>query len=527
MSVKVEKRRWAAVVLPNPALQIFLKNGVPGKTVDSLRSPAAVVAEDKPNARLLEVNEAARNQGILPGMRYAAALSLCAELHAGVLRADEMEEEMDGAFRALQGVGPDVEICRDVSGVFWLDGSGLERLYSSASSWARAIRKILGEVGFQAVVVVGWSRFGTYAVARSFAKPEGERGKPICRHEVTVFPSLADERRAVGKVLLEDLGLGESLCRAMERLGITSVGDFLALPESGLRERFGEEAWRLRRLAESSRWTPLQAERVERPWTSEIDLEPPDGDVYRLLFAIKQHMDPLIERLAERKRSLAEVAIEMKFDNGERRCDRLRPARPTCDGAQIIDLLRLRMESFLGNTRDHAAKVETIRIAVKGMPSCSDQHRLFAENPRRDSKSAHRALARLRAEFGANTVVRAVLREGHLPEAHFRWEPFGEVDGFLTSSTGRHSAANLVRRLHYRPLPLSPRPSRLRNDGWLPCGVHCGAVVRLIGPHVIDGGWWIRAVHREYHFAETQRGDLLWIFHDRLRRRWFLHGEVR
>jgi len=48
----------------------------------------------------------------------------------------------------------------------------------------------------------------------------------------------------------------------------------------------------------------------------------------------------------------------------------------------------------------------------------------------------------------------------------------------------------------------------------------------MIGPYVVSGGWWARPVHREYHFAETLRGDLLWVYYDRQRRRWFLQGEV-
>jgi len=44
---------------------------------------------------------------------------------------------------------------------------------------------------------------------------------------------------------------------------------------------------------------------------------------------------------------------------------------------------------------------------------------------------------------------------------------------------------------------------------------------------VVSGGWWNgNGVHREYHFAETGRGDLLWVFYDRPRRRWFLQGRV-
>jgi protein ImuB len=43
----------------------------------------------------------------------------------------------------------------------------------------------------------------------------------------------------------------------------------------------------------------------------------------------------------------------------------------------------------------------------------------------------------------------------------------------------------------------------------------------------VSGGWWNgRGVHREYHFAETGGGDVLWVFYDRPRRRWFLQGRV-
>jgi protein ImuB len=56
-----------------------------------------------------------------------------------------------------------------------------------------------------------------------------------------------------------------------------------------------------------------------------------------------------------------------------------------------------------------------------------------------------------------------------------------------------------------------------------------GAVVRVHGPFVVSGGWWAAGqseVCREYHFAETRRGECLWIYFDRARRRWFQHGAV-
>ena len=44
--------------------------------------------------------------------------------------------------------------------------------------------------------------------------------------------------------------------------------------------------------------------------------------------------------------------------------------------------------------------------------------------------------------------------------------------------------------------------------------------------YVVAGGWWNRPVHREYYFTETERGELLWLYYDRARRRWFLQGRI-
>jgi protein ImuB len=57
-------------------------------------------------------------------------------------------------------------------------------------------------------------------------------------------------------------------------------------------------------------------------------------------------------------------------------------------------------------------------------------------------------------------------------------------------------------------------------------GLDQGPVVRVLGPYVVSGSWWRRPEHRDYHFAETRQGELLWVFFDRARRRWFLQGRV-
>ena len=124
----------------------------------------------------------------------------------------------------------------------------------------------------------------------------------------------------------------------------------------------------------------------------------------------------------------------------------------------------------------------------------------------------------VRAELGDDAVVHAVVREGHLPEARFGWQLLDKVE---TPRPEAATAPRLVRRILDRPR-LLPRPT----TGDHGRGEPVPDVQGLSGPFVVSGGWWRREQHREYYFAETRQGDLLWVYYDRHRRRWFLQGVV-
>src|SRR5882724_12809459 len=79
--------RLACVDLPAFPLQLLLR-----RHPEWAAYPAAVVAEDKPQGLLLWVNEKARQQGVLPGLRYAAAFSLASTLRAGAVALAESKK---------------------------------------------------------------------------------------------------------------------------------------------------------------------------------------------------------------------------------------------------------------------------------------------------------------------------------------------------------------------------------------------------------------------------------------------------
>lgn len=469
-----------------------------------------MVAEDKPLAAILWVNEPARRHRILPGMRYAAGLSLASDLCADVVDRAEIDEGLASMATQL-GVHTDqVEPSKEEPGVFWLNAEGLDRLHPDLMKWAKAIRSDLGDLGFASTAVVGFTRFGTYALAK--ARWASRIRDPL------VLESSEEEKRRAGNVRLDRLGIDPALRDDLDKLGIRTVARFLRLPATGLLERFGPQAHRLHRLAADKLWSPLKASLPSEPVAAHLDLDTEESDVTRLLFLIKRLLHPLLTRLAEQHQALTRLDIGLALDRADDRTESIRVAAPTLDEAQILDLVRLRLESI-----QLAGGARSVHLQVSATAATTEQLMLFAEHPKRDLDAAARAFARLIAELGDGAVVKASLTDGHLPEATFRWVSMQSIELPRPSAPEK---APMVRRFHRRAIVLPPRPRHLRDDGWLVSGAEQGAVVNLEGPYIVSGGWWATPVHRDYHFAETRRGDILWVYYDRRRRRWFLQGEV-
>jgi protein ImuB len=246
-------------------------------------------------------------------------------------------------------------------------------------------------------------------------------------------------------------------------------------------------------------------------------LDDPETDVTRLLFFLKRALHPMLAVLAAKGEALAELGMAFLMDKGGWRKERVRPAAPTLESVQVLDLVRLRLE-----TVRFAAGVVEIELTAGAVAATPEQLCMFVEQPARDLEAANRALARLRAEFGEQAVVRARLADGHLPEARFAWEPLPAV-ALPQAMSG--APRTLIRRFLAKPTPLASDP-RSHDDGWLLLGPKFGSVDKLSGPYIFSGAWWAREIHREYYFAETRRGALLWVYYDRPRRKWFLQGWV-
>jgi protein ImuB len=300
------------------------------------------------------------------------------------------------------------------------------------------------------------------------------------------------------------------------------VAQLLALPASGFAARFGPEATALYELARGERFAPLQPVRPPEADRARCDLEPPETDAWRLMFAIKRLLNPLLGRLGDRQQAVARLHLDFVLAEGasaggNRLRETLRPAAPTVDIVLLMELVRLRLE-----TVTLAGGVAQVTLEVVPVAAVVVAPGLFQERPRRDLRAALRAIARLRAEFGDHAVVRAQLRSGHWPEASFRWTATRDLAFATVAAPPRRRP--LIRRLLTLPRPLAGggRPgsaSDHRPD-------LSSAALRQHGPYFLSGRWWQDEIRRAYHFVEDRRGALLWIYYDQQRGAWYLQGRV-
>ncbi len=491
--------RIACIDIPALPLQLLAREHPEWR-----QRPMAVVAEDRPQGQILWVNEKAYRARVLPGLRYAAGLTLCRDLCAGEVATDEIDQGVEGLTELLRDFSPHIEPADSEPGVFWLDTTGLHGIERSLEAWVERICRVLGEQGFVAHVAVGFSRFASYAQART------TRGTVVF-HDPTV------EQRATARIRLDRLHIEPGLRTRLAKLGVITVGELLALPADGIGRRFGSEALRLHRQASGSLSTPLHPVPPDEPIDAWIELEYPEVNAHRLTFVVKRVLDTLLQQLADREHGLTRIELELLLDDHTTLTDSIQTAEPTLAASQVLELVRLRLEQL-----ELTAGVVEITLVTTGSRIDTEQLELFAEKPRRDLAAANRALARLRTEFGRLSVVWAKLRHAHLPEASFTWEPC-EESRFPTPRQVRERP--LMRRIFDRPIPL-PHRGHHEPDGWLVRGPEQGPVVKIFGPYTVSGGWWVREVHRSYRFVETQHGDIMWVYYDRPRRRWFLQGQV-
>ena len=389
-----------AVLLPRFALAVAASD-----REALLREPAALAPEPGREQQVGEVSPAAEACGIHPGMRVGEALARCPNLALVPPDPVGVADAWEGVLARLEAIGAGVESTEPGRACF--DARGLRRLHGGhIDGVLAATRKALRR---PARLGAGPTRFCALAAAsRARAR------RPV------VVP--ADGARAflAGQPVAQ-LRHREPTARmpeALERLGITTLGELAALPAAAMADRFGKAGLLAHDLA-SGHDTPIRPRRPGERLEESLDL-PEAGNGPQLERALGMLIDRLLARPERSGRTIRAAVMAATLVEGGTWRERVVFREATADPS------RMRL-ALAGRLALLPAPAETLRLTADRLgPPHGSGPALFDDGAEQRRTRLREAIRQTRAAAGPDAALRvlAVDPDSRVPERRAVLTPF-------------------------------------------------------------------------------------------------------
>ena len=479
------RRLWFCIYLPNLPLEA---NG-PGE------GARAIVEEQRGIHRVLLADADARAAGVMPGQSGTAALALLPTLKLDERNVLREQQVLESLATSLEQFTSFVSIASH--NVLLLEIAGSLRLFGGLQRLRQQVATELRQQGFDAALAIAPTPLGATWLARG--------GRRTCIREP------ANLATAIRTLSLNCLDWPHTLCAALTGMGITSIGDCLRLPREGFARRFG--AGRLieldRALGRSP--DPRISWRSPKRFCADYEMPEEQSDRERLLAICRElllsHEQFLLARQLGTQRVLLSF-FHLKASATQLSLGCVEADRST-DG--WFDLLCLRFEQLslpepviairLRGGSTQALPAETACLTGRTCPERRYSMPQLAE--------------RIAARIGDQSVHGIEMVADHRPQ--FAW---CEKSLFAAKAADVLSAVRCGLR---RPLWMLPEPALLPVRQGYP--LHRGRLTLIEGPERLETGWWDEnGIARDYYTAVNPRGMRLWIFRNRNKATWYLHG---
>jgi protein ImuB len=373
-----------------------------------------------------------------------------------------------------------------------LEIEGSLRLFGGLRTLLQRFGQDLAEMGYAATIAVAPTPTAARLLARS-----------------GIGASITDAAQlesALAGLPLSLLDQSEDIVRMLALMGISTIGECLALPRDGLARRFGQALVDEldRALGRLSDPRPIWI--APARYKATLVLPAPVQDTEPLLFAASRLVQELTGWLCMRQAGITRLKLILHHEDRRLTAITLGCSTPSRDPQRIRTLLRERLSTLTLPDRVESIGLESIETRPLGSRNLS----LFPED-RLPEEERWLIIDHLRARLGPDAVYSIVSHADHRPELAWRCSEPG------TGTPSEEHAA--------RPLWLLDPPQLLRT------GADDEPVLKeplavLSGPERIESGWWDeKEAKRDYFIASDSNGRRFWIFKERTASKaWFLQG---
>ena len=450
------------------------------------RGQAFAVCEHQ---RVLAANTAAREQGVESGLKLNAAQALSPNL----LLRDRAPGQEDSMLRRLAAWAlqfTSLVSLRPPNGLLLEIGASL-RLLGGLDTLTRSVETGIKALGHQARLGIAPTPGAAWLLARAGIT------NPVL--ELRHLP----DRLAVLPVDLLDLT--DKQKTALNGLGVRTLGECLQLPRKGLARRLGRDLPENLDRALGRDNDPRTPFLPPPRFRSGLELPAEAHDTDALLFAAHRLFLELAGLLRGLDGGIQRLRLALRHPRHPTTQVELGLLAPSRDADHLMRLLRERLERVelpepVRHIELRAGRIERFSPAPADLLDESLQHL---------EEHWDLLVERIVARLGEDAVTGLGCVPEHRPER--AW-------ALVKPGSGTAQAGNIN-----RPLWLLPTPLELRQKHSQP--VWRGPLVLHQGPERIETGWWDgNDVCRDYYVAQNPGGERLWIFQERRRRLWYLHG---
>ena len=369
-----------------------------------------------------------------------------------------------------------VELCDERTVVFRVKGLGL--LYGPLAAVAQAIILRACAAGLEAKVAIAHSVDAARLLARCLTGPES----------VEVIPPDVTAGR-LGVLSAKELGLNSEVEEVFALWGIKTLGDFAALPEEGLAQRFGSEAVRWHRLARGALERPLITLQPDRAISEELDLDYEIELLDALMFGIGRLLNSLCETLVESGLATDEVIVALKLagrPDGAQASFSLRLPLPLDSARPLLRIIRFELEK-----NPPPGPIRAISLAMHTVIPRRLQLGLFIPaSP--EPAILELTLSRLRSLVGEENVGIPELIDSHHPQPFRLVAPKSiPEEAPLSRPVKQKMNGEVILAVRYLRPPMGAemkicegRPTKLRTQKWE------RRVMNAAGPWRLSGDWW-------------------------------------
>jgi protein ImuB len=469
--------------------------------------PFILASPDHGRMVVTAANAQVQTQGVDTGMAVADARAIIPSLQV-------LDDNPELPGKLLKGFAewcirytPSVTI--DAPDGLMLDVTGCTHLWGSEKQYLTFIIKRLKDFGYDARAAMADTIGTAWAVARfgqdALIVESGQQTTALL-----LLPPAA-------------LRLEAETAERLEKLGLRRVSNFISMPRTALRRRFGTLF--LLRLDQALGYEEEVIQPVQpiEPYQERLPCLEPIVTATGIEIALQRLLDILCHRLEQEQKGLRVASFKGYRVDGKIEKIEIGTNRPSSNSRHLFKLFENKIDSIepgfgIELFTLEASKVEDI------VPL---QEKLWENTGGLDDIGLSELLDRIGGKIGANQIHRYVPDEHYWPELSFK--PAATINESLQTNWKVNRPRPL--QMLFKPEPIEVTapipdypPMLFRYKGKL------HKIIKADGPERIEQEWWLQqGQHRDYYSVEDEDGNRYWLFRSghygvAKSHQWFIHG---